>query len=312
MSRYFSLLLLAILLTACARPAPAAQVPQMVEVTTVVEVEVTRVVEQVVVVTATPEPAPPTPEPTATAAAPTAEPAPTAAPEPTLAPIAPAVAEPGLPVASVLNGGNLRSDTVVAPNTVIGQVCPGDQVAVTGNQQVSGALWYRVKVTTAAANCDPSRVAVGTEGWLSSTLISQPSVVAAPNPTPVSEPAPPPAPAPEQRAIAPNCTEILTAKQRMTDIQWKNFKEGVKGTWLIDTSATIKEVESRSFLLGGYPIHIAISSDCDIYFVAPDEQTAVQFSKGQQVMVTAQVDFIDEGFFSGVTYHVEEFTVNIR
>lgn len=111
---------------------------------------------------------------------------------------------------------------------------------------------------------------------------------------------------------APSCSNILAAKQQMTDVQWNNFKDSVRDTWLNDVQAKVREVGDRSFLAGGYPVYIEISSDCDIYYVAPDEQTAVKFSKGQQVNVSAQVKFIDSGLFGGITYYLEESTAVIR
>ena len=103
--------------------------------------------------------------------------APTPAPAPTKLITEPTTSD--IPTASVSNGGNLRSETIVATTTVIGQVCPGDQVAILAQQKVGAAFWYKVRLTATAADCNSNRVAVGTEGWLNSSLVSQPSVVVA-------------------------------------------------------------------------------------------------------------------------------------
>jgi micrococcal nuclease len=71
-------------------------------------------------------------------------------------------------MAYVNHGGNLRSAPRVAPDTVIGQVCPGDQVAVLDDQ----AGWYRLRVVKTMADCVPQRVGAGTEGWMSSSLVT--------------------------------------------------------------------------------------------------------------------------------------------
>jgi hypothetical protein len=76
---------------------------------------------------------------------------------------------------SVTNSGNLRSEPVVAPETVIGQICTGDQIAFLEQRESEGSLWYRIRVTEAAAGCDVNHVTVGSSGWASSTLLSPPS-----------------------------------------------------------------------------------------------------------------------------------------
>jgi very-short-patch-repair endonuclease len=83
-------------------------------------------------------------------------------------PLATLPTQPSLPSGVVINGGNLRTAPRVAANTVIGQVCPGDTLFLL-EQNNQG--WYRIRITTLAANCHPQRVAAETEGWLSSTLV---------------------------------------------------------------------------------------------------------------------------------------------
>ena len=176
MQRLFIILAMVGIVTACGRSTPAAQAPQVVEVTKIATVEVRRVVTSVVVMTATARPmteatatAPPTAEATATVP-PTAEA--TAVPLPPTA--VSSMPTTNSPTASVVNGGNLRSETTVSARTVIGQVCPGDRVVVLTQQSVGAALWYKVQIITTASDCHPTRVAIGTEGWISSSLVSQP------------------------------------------------------------------------------------------------------------------------------------------
>jgi len=73
---------------------------------------------------------------------------------------------------TIINGGNLRSTTQVAPETVIGQVCPGDQMITLETQ----GEWVRVRLLTPAADCVPQRAAAGSEGWVSGglTVMQQP------------------------------------------------------------------------------------------------------------------------------------------
>lgn len=77
---------------------------------------------------------------------------------------------------SVIGGGNLRSEPALAPETVIGQVCAGDQVDFLEERTIAdGSLWYRIRLTTAADACTPQRVTVGSVGWASATLLSAPA-----------------------------------------------------------------------------------------------------------------------------------------
>ena len=68
----------------------------------------------------------------------------------------------------VMNGGNLRGEPKVTTSNVIGQVCPGDQVALL---DATTASWVKVRLVITAPDCDAKRVAAGTEGWLSTTLL---------------------------------------------------------------------------------------------------------------------------------------------
>jgi micrococcal nuclease len=69
--------------------------------------------------------------------------------------------------AYINNGGNLRSEPRIAANTVIGQICPGDQMALLEQRE----QWVRVRLVNPTADCVPTRVSPGTEGWVSSNLV---------------------------------------------------------------------------------------------------------------------------------------------
>lgn len=97
----------------------------------------------------------------------------------------------------------------------------------------------------------------------------------------------------------------------MTDVQWDNYKDSLCGLWVVDWQARIRDVGERSWLAGGYPIHIDVSNDCSIYFVVSDEETALSYSKGQQITISGQIDFLSE-FFGSITLHMEDITVEIE
>jgi hypothetical protein len=75
-------------------------------------------------------------------------------------------ATPG-PVASVANAGNFRSAPELVPQTIVGQVLVGDQVALLENRSVAGHVWYRVRLTQTAGSLPKD-----TEGWVSQTLLA--------------------------------------------------------------------------------------------------------------------------------------------
>jgi hypothetical protein len=75
--------------------------------------------------------------------------------------------------AGVLTVGNLRSQPVVAADTVLGQICPGDRLEVFEEAPgAEGATWYRARVAEVGDSCSAQRVSLGTVGWASSTLLS--------------------------------------------------------------------------------------------------------------------------------------------
>ena len=81
---------------------------------------------------------------------------------------------PALGVGAVVAGGNLRSAPRVAPDTVIGLIFPGDEVAFLEQQQAAGGPWFRIRITKAAAARGAGAVAEGAEGWASASLLSPP------------------------------------------------------------------------------------------------------------------------------------------
>jgi len=84
--------------------------------------------------------------------------------------------EPMIGRSSVTNGGNLRREPVVSAATVMGQVCVGDKATVLEERKLaSGARWYRIRITDAPSACVPDRVAVGSVGWLSASLLTKPT-----------------------------------------------------------------------------------------------------------------------------------------
>jgi hypothetical protein len=98
----------------------------------------------------------------------------TALPSPTTVPPTP-TAEPTPPVGHVIKDGNLRSEPRIVPETVLGQLCSNDQIAYISQQLVDANLWYRVRVIGRAKDCSSKQVAIGTEGWASTILVSDPS-----------------------------------------------------------------------------------------------------------------------------------------
>lgn len=72
----------------------------------------------------------------------------------------------------VINPGNLRTEPVVVPETVAGQICIGDTIAFLEQRPIGADIWYRIRIITTPDACTPERVPSGTVGWASSTLLS--------------------------------------------------------------------------------------------------------------------------------------------
>jgi hypothetical protein len=106
------------------------------------------------------------PVPTSTPLPPT--PAPTRTPMPPTPTIAP-------PTSQVMKVGNLRSEPRIAADTVVALICPEDTVALVSRAVIGDAYWYRVRIEATAADCNPKRATVGTEGWVSGVLLGEPS-----------------------------------------------------------------------------------------------------------------------------------------
>ena len=122
----------------------------------------------------------PATQPSATVVAPTSTsttipPTSTATAAPFTATAVPLTATPAPPVGQVVQGGNLRRLPQIASDTVIGQLCPNDQLVYLSEQLVDGDRWYLVRVVAAAGSCGAGHVAAGTEGWANQTLLQAPS-----------------------------------------------------------------------------------------------------------------------------------------
>lgn len=76
----------------------------------------------------------------------------------------------------VLAGGNLRSTPEVRPETVVGQICPGDQVDFLEQTTLAdGQVWFRIRLTAQGPSCSEQQVTIGSVGWASATLLSPPA-----------------------------------------------------------------------------------------------------------------------------------------
>jgi Bacterial SH3 domain len=80
-------------------------------------------------------------------------------------------AAPVLGIGAVNQGGNLRSQPVISPETVVGLIWQGDQIQFLEQRDVDGQPWYRIRITRLAPNRGEG-VAVNSEGWASASLLS--------------------------------------------------------------------------------------------------------------------------------------------
>ncbi len=118
-------------------------------------------------------------------------------------------------------------------------------------------------------------------------------------------------PVPRLGSAPLDCPQILAAKQQMTDVQWDAYKKKLKAQRIKDWSGLIREVGDKRFLFGGYPISIDVISDCGIYYVVEDKKEALQFSKGQKVTISGQIESVSE-FLGSITIYMVDETVEIE
>ena len=114
--------------------------------------------------------------------------------------------------ATIIHGGNLRREPRIAPQTVIGQVCPGDRMSITRTSVVGQTTWAYGTLTALAAACDPARVPKGTVGWLSMTLLKLDTASTAPTATPV---APVASTVPAATPVAPVATPVASTSEQL-------------------------------------------------------------------------------------------------
>lgn len=107
------------------------------------------------------------------AATPTLEPTPTTPPTPTNEPTATIIPTPAPPQAQALqSNANFRS-AAGADQAVAGQLCEGDRLAVTSQQQVDDVVWYKIEVVERQAGCESNKLG---QGWVRGDLITTPSL----------------------------------------------------------------------------------------------------------------------------------------
>jgi hypothetical protein len=83
-------------------------------------------------------------------------------------------AEAEIGIGTAIASGNLRNEPLIAPETIIGQLCAGDQLAFLERRQLAETTWYRIRVTATGPDCDPQRVTAGSSGWASAVLTGEP------------------------------------------------------------------------------------------------------------------------------------------
>lgn len=191
-------------------------------------------------------------------------------------------------VGVVVDQSNLRA----GPGTdqaIAGSAAPGTEVIIVGSD--ASGEWYQLD----------------NQMWIAGFLVEQvsgevPTLQPTATPKNTSTPRPTATPLP----LVPTCYEIEQLYDAMTDAQWNYYShDGIRGAWVDSWQGVVGEVEGWSILLWGYPMHIEITPDCDLYYVIDDESKALQFVRGETVTVTGRVDFISE-FWGSFTIYMDE------
>ncbi len=212
-------------------------------------------------------------------------PIPTASPEPPPVPELP-TAGTSVQQAVVANGGNLRSERVLAPETVLAQVCPDDTVLLL--EEADG--WARIRVIGVAPDCVPQRAALNTEGWLSMSLLGAVTTVQVaqeqagqPNP-PVPAVPEPPAPQPTSASVGvvPALDEGVLPLQGIDDfVQGMAFAPDgsrlaagtTNGTVLIWQLTNAKPFQTITGAHSDWVRAVAFSPDGQLLASGSDDQT---------------------------------------
>jgi hypothetical protein len=108
-----------------------------------------------------------------------------------------------------------------------------------------------------------------------------------------------------------SCSDIIKETRNMTDVQWEKYKDEIKGKWIIEWSGEISDVGDYSVLNGGYPIYIDIPGNCRIFILIGDEEQALSYVKGEDVIVTGQIDFLAD-ILGTKTIYLEEIDLVIE
>ena len=97
---------------------------------------------------------------------------------------------------------------------------------------------------------------------------------------------------------APTCAKILSSKRAMTDAQWNDYKESLKGMWVVDWTGNVNGVSEGGLGLfaSGYAMDISGDGGCKVLFTISDKDTALKYSKGQKATFTGQIDYFGEVF----------------
>lgn len=82
---------------------------------------------------------------------------------------------PEAPLATliVMTRGHVGLQPRITAATALGQVCPGDEIVTLQRQCVEYELFLFMRVTRRGPDCGGPLVAVGTEGWIKSTLVGK-------------------------------------------------------------------------------------------------------------------------------------------
>jgi hypothetical protein len=86
---------------------------------------------------------------------------------------APTAAAGVLGTAQITAVGNLRNQPLIADDSVLGLLCPGDQVALLEERTVENARWFRIRVSSVGESCSPQRAGSGMEGWANELILNR-------------------------------------------------------------------------------------------------------------------------------------------
>lgn len=113
---------------------------------------------------------------------------------------------------------------------------------------------------------------------------------------------------PDKSRPAPSFDELHQNFASMTEVQWNNYKDDVKGAYVEELSGTVSDVDE---MLGSYTIILYHNDDPNSRIRIPvSEETALIYERGQVLTVSGNIALVlSDEIFGGIALSMDEGTI---